>query len=98
MRGFFFETVRKKIGNTCIKKHGFLAELGLGGSVWDMGVCVVKNDRTGSGKAMETLPVPKTAMTNAKIQNLSKKKNPEFDIFPGKGPLFPWGRAPYFSG
>ena len=30
----------------------------------------VKNDRTGSGKAMETLPGPKTAIKNSKIQKL----------------------------
>ena len=35
-----------------------------------MGHDGVKNDRTGSGKAMETLPGPKTAIKKSKIQKM----------------------------
>ena len=56
----------------------------------------VKNDRTGCGKAMETLPGPKTAIKNSKIQKLlENSKIGNFvlsgggpPIFPGEGSLF----------
>ena len=98
MRGVFL----KKFGNNSnkyVKKHFLGTELGLRGSVLGYGGGG-KNDRTGCGKAMETLQGPKMAINilkknnkkceNARIQN--------FLIFPMEGSLFfRWG-APYFSG
>ena len=55
-----------------------------------MGSYSARNDRTGSGKPMETLPGPKTAIKKSKIQKMTENsQNPEFRIFP-------W-RALYFS-
>ena len=51
----------------------------------------MRNDRTGSGKAMETLPGPKTAIKNSKIQKLLE--NPKIRIF-----VFSRSRASYFPG
>ena len=48
-----------------------------------MGHWGLQNDRTGCGKAMETLPGPKTVIKKSKIQKIIEKfKNLNFRIFP----------------
>ena len=55
---------------------------------------MAKNDRTGSGKAMETLPGSKTAIKKTKIQKMTdKSKIPNFRIFPGEARLFSHGNS-----
>ena len=51
----------------------------------------LKNDRTGSGKAMETLLGPKTAIKTSKIKkNYRKLEKSGILYFPGGGPpIFP---------
>ena len=53
------------------------------GSRWGgSGSYSARIDRTGSGKPMETLPGPKTAIKNSKIQKMPEKsKNLNFRIF-----------------
>ena len=55
-----------------------------------MGYWGVKNDRTGSGKAMETLPGPKTAIKNKQNPSIGRKfENRDFSYFPRGGlPIF----------
>ena len=46
----------------------------------------MKNDRTGSGKAMETLPGPKTAIKNSKIQKMLENSKIGIFVFSRGGP------------
>ena len=57
----------------------------------------MKNDRTGSGKAMETLPGPKTAIKNSKIPKMLENSKIGIFVFPGGGPpIFPGEGSLFF--
>ena len=59
----------------------------------------MKNDRTGSGKAMETLPGPKTAIKNLKIPKLGENSKIGIFVFSrGRASYFPGGGLPIFPG
>ena len=96
MGGDFFEKVQKLVGKMCQKIQFW----GWIGSRWvGLGHRGVKNDRTGSGKAMETLPGPKTAIKNSKIQKmLENSKIGNFVFSRGRASYFPGGGLPIFPG
>ena len=80
MGGVFFVSSGKS--NTYFKKTHFWGGIG---SRWvDLGHWGVKNDRTGCGKAMETLPGPKMAITKIKKsqKTIENQKIPIFVYFP----------------